>query len=182
MCLSLFRFKFVLPLTNIYEDHPKYLIDPNAVNIKLRTTIEICTSQRPLVEFGLTASEIINSSHKREPQVPQVTRRNLTSSELPLKRAQSDFVSLRFQNVSTPPAANDGICLAFHLQMTAANIICDHCAVPILNNKAYRVQTEDSGVILLDMIVCYACNLQAQDLGLKTDEIRKPSARVRKTS
>jgi hypothetical protein len=44
------------------------------------------------------------------------------------------------------------------------------------------VRTEDSGVTLLDMIVCYACNLQAQDLGLNTDEIRKPSARVRKTS
>ena len=25
------------------------------------------------------------------------------------------------------------------------------------------------------MIVCYACNLEAQNLGLKTDEVRKPS-------
>ena len=77
---------------------------------------------------------------------------------------------------------NDGICLAFYYQMTAANITCDHCEGTILNNKAYRVRTEDAGLILLDMIVCYACNLEAQSLGLTTNEIRKTPVRVRKTS
>jgi hypothetical protein len=31
------------------------------------------------------------------------------------------------------------------------------------------------GVVLLDMIVCYACNLEAQKLGLETDEVRQSS-------
>jgi hypothetical protein len=76
---------------------------------------------------------------------------------------------------------SDGICLALHDQMTVANRTCDHCEGTILD-KAYRVRTEDSGLILLDMIVCYACNLEAQNLGLITSEISTSSARVRKTS
>lgn len=55
--------------------------------------------------------------------------------------------------------------------ITAADLTCDHCEGILLNNKAYQVRTEDRGLILLDMIVCHACNLEAKNLGLKTDEI-----------
>jgi hypothetical protein len=77
---------------------------------------------------------------------------------------------------------NHGMCLAPKGQMTVANRTCEHCGGSILTDKAYRVRTEDSGLILLDMIVCYACNLEAQNLGLTTSEISTSSARVRKTS
>ena len=57
-----------------------------------------------------------------------------------------------------------------------ANGTCDHCEGVLLNNKAFRVRTQDQGLILLDMIVCYACNLEAQNLGLETDELNAASA------
>ena len=53
----------------------------------------------------------------------------------------------------------------------AAGIICDHCEGILFNKKAYRVWTEDDGVILLDMVVCYACKMEAQKLGLKTERV-----------
>lgn len=59
---------------------------------------------------------------------------------------------------------------------TTASITCGHCEGILLNNKAYRVRTEDHGLILLDMIVCYACNLEAKNLGLKTDEVEDLNA------
>jgi hypothetical protein len=70
--------------------------------------------------------------------------------------------------------------IALDSGITAADLTCDHCEGILLDNKAYRVRTEDRGLILLDMIVCYACNLEAKNLGLKTDEIvnRKPEAEV----
>ena len=65
---------------------------------------------------------------------------------------------------------------ALHSAMTTANVTCDHCEGILLNNKAYRVRTEDHGLVLLDMIVCYACNLEAKNLGLKTDEVEDLNA------
>ena len=56
------------------------------------------------------------------------------------------------------------------------NSTCDHCEGVLFNNKAYRVRTQDHGLILLDMVVCYACNLEAQNLGLETDELHAPNA------
>ncbi len=56
--------------------------------------------------------------------------------------------------------------------MNLADETCDHCEGILLSNKAYRVWTEDSGRILLDMVVCYACNLEAQKLGLHSDEVK----------
>jgi hypothetical protein len=53
--------------------------------------------------------------------------------------------------------------------ISATNIICEHCEGILFNKKAYRVWTEDLGVILLDMVVCYACKLEAQKLGLNTE-------------
>ena len=57
--------------------------------------------------------------------------------------------------------------------MSLAEVTCKHCEGVLLSNKAYRVWTEDSGRVLLDMVVCYACNLEAQKLGLKSDEVKK---------
>ena len=65
---------------------------------------------------------------------------------------------------------------ALHSAMTTANITCDRCEGILLNNKAYRVRTEDHGLVLLDMIVCYACNLEVKNLGLKTDEVEDLNA------
>jgi hypothetical protein len=42
--------------------------------------------------------------------------------------------------------------------------------------KPYRVISEEAGVILLDMIVCHACFVQARDLGLQTEEIVSDAA------
>ena len=66
-----------------------------------------------------------------------------------------------------------GTCLAVRCGMILAEEICEHCEGVLLSNKAYRVWTEDSGRILLDMVVCYACNLEAQKLGLNSDEGKK---------
>jgi hypothetical protein len=62
------------------------------------------------------------------------------------------------------------------------NLTCDHCEGVLLNNKAYRVRTQDHGLILLDMVVCYACNLEAKNLGLDTDELHAPDAESELTS
>lgn len=67
---------------------------------------------------------------------------------------------------------------ALHSAMSTANIRCDHCEGILLSNKAYRVRTEDHGLVLLDMIVCYACNLEAKNLGLRTDEVEDLNAEV----
>ena len=52
------------------------------------------------------------------------------------------------------------------------NATCDHCEGILLNNKAYLVRTQEHGLILLNMIVCYACHLEAKNLGLETDELQ----------
>jgi hypothetical protein len=52
------------------------------------------------------------------------------------------------------------------------NSTCDHCEGILLNNKAYLVRTQEHGLILLNMIVCYACHLEAKNLGLETDELQ----------
>ena len=46
---------------------------------------------------------------------------------------------------------------------------CDHCRA-YFAGVPYRVKSEESGVVLLDMIVCHYCYLQAQKLGLRTEE------------
>ena len=52
------------------------------------------------------------------------------------------------------------------------NSTCDRCEGILLNNKAYLVRTQEHGLILLNMIVCYACHLEAKNLGLETDELQ----------
>ena len=62
------------------------------------------------------------------------------------------------------------------------NSTCDHCEGVLFNNKAYRVRTQDQGLILLDMVVCYACNLEAQNLGLETNELNDDNPELELTS
>jgi hypothetical protein len=54
--------------------------------------------------------------------------------------------------------------------MTGLKILCDHCEGP-LTGRAYRVLSEEDGVRLLDMVVCRACYLEAQRIGLETVEL-----------
>jgi hypothetical protein len=47
---------------------------------------------------------------------------------------------------------------------------CDHCG-GMSSGRAYLVLSEESGVVLLRMIVCTSCYLQAKKLGLYAKEI-----------
>jgi RNase P subunit RPR2 len=66
--------------------------------------------------------------------------------------------------------------------MNPATLACEHCEGILLNNKAYRVRSEHNGLSMLDMIVCYACRLEAQNLGLQNEDIKHGEERVRKSS
>jgi RNase P subunit RPR2 len=57
---------------------------------------------------------------------------------------------------------------------------CERCEGILLSNKAYRVRSEDNGLSMLDKIVCYACHLEAQNLGLQTEELEHRQKRVRR--
>lgn len=48
--------------------------------------------------------------------------------------------------------------------------ICEHCSAPF-EGSAYWVTSEDSGVILLNMVVCQFCRIEAEKLGLHTEEL-----------
>ena len=48
--------------------------------------------------------------------------------------------------------------------------ICRHCD-RLTVGTPYRVVSVDESVVLLDMIVCHSCYVQARDLGLHTEEI-----------
>ncbi len=56
------------------------------------------------------------------------------------------------------------------LNSSPMNYQCQHCGQLIMG-KAYRVTSEESGIRLLDMTVCYYCFIDAQRLGLNTEEI-----------
>ena len=57
--------------------------------------------------------------------------------------------------------------------------ICQHCCQLIVGN-AYRVTSEEEGITLLNMIVCYPCFMEAKSLGLHAQKInvgnKQPSA------
>jgi hypothetical protein len=52
--------------------------------------------------------------------------------------------------------------------------ICEHCGAPFADSP-YRVRSEDSGIVLLDLIVCNRCHVQARELGLRTEKIGSQS-------
>lgn len=76
----------------------------------------------------------------------------------------------------TGNAGWDGIPFAQPLNMGR---ICQHCDAPFVDSP-YRVISEESGIVLLDLIVCHRCHEQAQKLGLRTEEIEgsAPSERL----
>lgn len=47
---------------------------------------------------------------------------------------------------------------------------CQHCGQWILG-RTYRVTSEERGVTLLDMAVCYYCFVEARRLGLHAEEV-----------
>jgi hypothetical protein len=65
------------------------------------------------------------------------------------------------------PSDRNGIPLAQSLGM---GWICQHCDAPFIDSP-YRVKSEEAGVVLLDLIVCRRCYMQARELGLRTEEI-----------
>jgi hypothetical protein len=89
-----------------------------------------------------------------------------------LKAMDSSKVS---DEVSATPVVPENRPMAESVE-SAASIICGHCEGILLNKKAYRVWTEDGGVRLLDMVVCYACKLEAQKLGLNTERVKKSAS------
>ena len=48
---------------------------------------------------------------------------------------------------------------------------CEHCN-RFTTGNAYRVRSEEFGRVMLDIIVCYECCLDARLLGLHTDKIK----------
>jgi hypothetical protein len=52
--------------------------------------------------------------------------------------------------------------------------ICQHCDAPFVD-PPYRVKSEESGTVLLDLIVCHRCHVQARELGLRTEKIEPQS-------
>lgn len=64
-------------------------------------------------------------------------------------------------------AALAGIWLADHKTMT---LLCRHCD-ELITGSAYRVISEEDGIVFLDMIVCETCASEAKCLQLHTEEI-----------
>lgn len=48
--------------------------------------------------------------------------------------------------------------------------VCGHCE-KLATGSVYRVVSEEGGIVLLDMIVCYSCYVQAKTLGLDAKQI-----------
>jgi ribosome-binding protein aMBF1 (putative translation factor) len=52
--------------------------------------------------------------------------------------------------------------------------ICEHCSAPF-EGSAYWVKSEESGVLLLNIVVCHSCAEEAEKLGLHTEELSAQS-------
>jgi hypothetical protein len=46
--------------------------------------------------------------------------------------------------------------------------VCDHCT-ELTEGAAFRVISEEGGMVVVDMIVCAPCHEQAKNLGLDTE-------------
>jgi len=53
--------------------------------------------------------------------------------------------------------------------MKPSGPVCEHCD-EVYQGRAYRVTSEEDGIVLLDMIVCHSCSIEARRLGLETRE------------
>jgi hypothetical protein len=109
----------------------------------------------------------------------KATHRNLYAAQ----RAQELLNALpktrssgaRFRGLLENTARNRQRPVSLHAEISSPAATCDHCEGIILN-KAYRLRTHDGGLVLLDMIVCYACNLEARNLGLNTHELKSSTS------
>ena len=50
------------------------------------------------------------------------------------------------------------------------NTECQRCG-ELITGKTYRVMSQDGGLILIDMMVCYYCFLEARRLGLDGEDV-----------
>jgi hypothetical protein len=66
-------------------------------------------------------------------------------------------------------ARSEGMLFAGFKTMSIIDPICEHCDEGY-QGIGYRVTSEEDGVVLLDMIVCHSCSIEARRLGLKTKE------------
>ena len=48
--------------------------------------------------------------------------------------------------------------------------ICQHCGQLFVGN-AYQVTSEEKGITLLNLVVCFLCSIEAKRLRLHTEEI-----------
>jgi hypothetical protein len=55
---------------------------------------------------------------------------------------------------------------------------CKHCDQVVVG-EAYRVLSEENGIVLLDMTVCRPCYEQARDLGLYSEAIQSNPSPIR---
>jgi hypothetical protein len=103
----------------------------------------------------------------------QATHRNLyaaqRSQELMKALPKTRSSEAVYRGISEDTERTREALTALHAEINSSTK-CDHCD-NIIFNKAFRVQTQHRGLILLDMIVCYTCNLEAKNLGLKTEEV-----------
>ena len=61
----------------------------------------------------------------------------------------------------------------FFAELACMEFICRHCN-EVCDGDAYRVRSQEDGITLLDMIVCYACSQEARGLELWTQKIDLP--------
>jgi hypothetical protein len=52
--------------------------------------------------------------------------------------------------------------------------ICQHCCAPF-EGTAWRVKSEEAGVVFLNMVVCRGCYEEADRLGLFTEKLQSAS-------
>ena len=84
---------------------------------------------------------------------------------LPCYSQANSISERRIETVST-----SAILTCCWQRFTMNEILCDHCEGP-LTGIAYHVISEEDGVILLDMVVCHGCYLEARRIGLETAEL-----------
>lgn len=58
---------------------------------------------------------------------------------------------------------------------TSMEYYCNHCD-RYRNGDAYRVTSDEFGLVRLDIIVCYECYLDARRLGLRANKMVAPNA------
>ena len=61
------------------------------------------------------------------------------------------------------------------------DFVCRHCD-KFVNGTAYRVISEERGVILVGMLVCASCATEAKNLGLEAFEMELPKGTSQRQS